>query len=109
MITVFAIRLAFSTVTTAQTAPLKLVGKIPLAALYDGDFDHFGKDASGKCLFLTAEANGVVQVFDAKSNKRIHAIKGLKSPHALPYRNDFDRLFVIHGDASGISKVIAFS
>jgi hypothetical protein len=109
VITVFAIALAFSTATTAQTAPLKLVGRIPLPALHDGDFDHFGKDASGKRLFLTAGANRAVEVFDAKSNKRIHAIKGLKSPHALLYRNDIDRLFGIHGDASGISKVIAFS
>jgi len=71
MITVFAIRLAFSTVTTAQTSPLELVGKIPLPALHDGDFDHFGNDTSGKRLFLTAEANGAAEGFDAKSNKRI--------------------------------------
>lgn len=102
MITVFAIALAFSIVATAQTGPLKLVGKIPLEALPDGDFDHFGKDASRNRLFLTAEANGTVEVFDAKSNKHIYTIKGLKSPHALIYRSDIDRLFVVDGDASEI-------
>lgn len=102
MITLFASILAFSTVTTAQNPPLKLVGKISLPALHDGDFDHFGRDASGNRLFLTAEANGTVEVFDAKSNKHIHAIGGLKSPHALVYRSDINKLFVVDGDASEI-------
>jgi DNA-binding beta-propeller fold protein YncE len=73
-----------------------------LPALHDGDFDHFAKDMTGNRLFLTAEANGTVEIFDAKSNKHIHTIKGLKSPHALLYRNDVDKLFVVDGDASEI-------
>src|SRR5215467_11534905 len=102
MIMVFVIALASSIVTTAQTAPLQLVGKIRLPALHDGVFDHFGKDASGNRLFLTAEANGTLEVFDAKSNKHIHAIRGLKSPHALVYGSDINKLFVVDGDASEI-------
>jgi DNA-binding beta-propeller fold protein YncE len=87
---------------TQKTSALKLVHKISLPALHDGDFDHFGKDLKGNRLFLTAEANGTVEVFDARSNKLIHTIKGLKSPHAILYRDDVDKLFVVDGDASEI-------
>src|SRR5215470_10342561 len=95
--------LACGIISAAQkSSALKLIGKIPLRALRDGDFDHFGKDLRGNRLFLTAEANGMVEVFDAKSNRLIHTIKGLKSPHALLYRDDVDKLFVVDGDASEI-------
>ena len=95
--------LAFGAVSRAQNTPiLTLVGSIPLPTLHDGDFDHFGKDLKGNRLFLTAEANGAVEVFDAKSNKLINTIEGLKSPHALLYRGDANKLFVVDGDASEI-------
>ncbi|HKB97176.1 MAG TPA: YncE family protein [Terriglobales bacterium] len=81
---------------------LQLVGKIPLPALREGDFDHFAKDIEGHRLFLTGEANGTVEVFDSISNKHTHTITGLKSPHALLYRKDTNRLFVVDGDASRI-------
>ena len=81
---------------------LHLVGKIPLPALREGDFDHFAKDIEGHRLFLTGEANGTVEVFDSISNKHTHTITGLKSPHALLYRKDTNRLFVVDGDASRI-------
>lgn len=93
----------FANVSAAQDkAPLKLVAKIPLPVLRDGDFDHFGKDLDGHRLFLTAEANGAVEVFDSNSNKLIHSITGLKAPHALLYRSDIKKLFVVDGDASEI-------
>jgi DNA-binding beta-propeller fold protein YncE len=85
-----------------NTSVLKLVNKISLPTVKDGDFDHFAKDVDGNRLFLTAEANGTIEVFDAKSNKHIHTIKGLKAPHALLYRRDVDKLFVVDGDASEI-------
>lgn len=95
--------LALGIISTAQKTPgLKLVDKISLPALHDGDFDHFAKDLKGNRLFLTAEANGTVEVFDASSNKLIHTIKGLKAPHAILYRDDVDKLFVVDGDASEI-------
>src|SRR3979409_63465 len=78
-------------------APLKLVGTIPLPALGEGDFDHFAKDVEGHRLFLTAEKNGSVEVFDTTSNKLIHTITGLKAPHALLYRSDVKKVF--NGDA----------
>lgn len=95
--------LAFGVPSSAQkTSGLKLIGKISLPALHDGDFDHFAKDLKGNRLFLTAEANGTIEVFDVKSNKLIHTIDGLKSPHAALYRDDADKVFVVDGDASEI-------
>ncbi len=61
-----------------HSAPLKLIGTIPLPGLKEGDFDHFAIDEDGHRLFLTAEANGLVEVFDTK------------------------RLFVVDGDSSEI-------
>ena len=54
-------------VLNAQTQPdepLKLIGTIPIPGLHDGDFDHFAVDSLGQRLFLTAEENSAVEVFD---------------------------------------------
>jgi DNA-binding beta-propeller fold protein YncE len=103
LVAILITALAFGVVCAAQNgSALKLVDTIPLPALHDGDFDHFGKDLKSNRLFLTAEANGIVEVLDAKSDKVIYTLKGLKSPHALLYRGDVDKLFVVDGDASEI-------
>jgi DNA-binding beta-propeller fold protein YncE len=82
--------------------PLKLVATIPIPGLKDGDFDHFAPDVEGHRLFLTAEQNGKVQVFDTDSNKLIRTIEDLEAPHAILYRKDAKKLFIIDGDASEI-------
>jgi YVTN family beta-propeller protein len=85
----------------AQTKePLKLVATIPLPGLKDGDFDHFATDVEGHRLFLTDEENDKVDVLDTATNKRIHTIEGAKAPHAILYRKDLKKLFVVEGDAS---------
>src|SRR5712692_1696182 len=85
-----------------HSAPLKLIQSIPLPGLKEGDFDHFAIDLDGHRLFLTAEANGVVEVFDTQTNKLIHTIPGMEAPHSMVYRADLKRLFVVDGDASEI-------
>src|SRR6202140_1540744 len=85
-----------------EKAPLKLVETIPLPGLKDGDFDHFAPDVDGHRLFLTAEENGKVQVLDTNSNKLIHTIEDLKAPHAILYRRDLKKLFIVDGDASAV-------
>jgi len=95
--------MAFVALSTGQeSAPLKLGATVPLPAIKDGDFDHFGKDVEGNRLFLTGEANGSVEIFDSRSNKHIHSITGMKSPHALLYRGDTKKLFVVDGDDSQV-------
>jgi hypothetical protein len=85
-----------------ENVPLKLVDTIPLPDLKDGDFDHFTPDVDGHRLFLTAEENGKVQVFDANTNKLIHTIEDLKAPHAILYRADLKKLFIVDGDDSAV-------
>ena len=83
-------------------APLKLAHTILLPGLKDGDFDHFASDIDGHRLFLTAEENGKVQVLDTNTNQLIRTIDDLKAPHAILYRQDLKKLFIVDGDASAV-------
>ena len=67
-------------------APLALVQTILLPGLHDGDFDHFAVDLKGQRLFLTAEENSAVEIFDLQTNKLIHTISD--APHSMAYRAD---------------------
>src|SRR5215471_20104554 len=94
---------SFPVHVTAQTKePLKLVATIPLPGLKDGDFDHFAPDIDGHRLFLTDEENDKVDVLDTATNTRIHTIEEAKAPHAILYREDLKKLFVVEGDASAV-------
>lgn len=83
-------------------APLKLVETIALPGLRDGDFDHFAPDVEGHRLFLTGEENERVLVLDTNKNKLIHTMEDVKAPHAILFRKDLRKLFVIEGDASAV-------
>jgi len=85
-----------------EKAPLKQVAAIPLPGLKDGDFDHFAPDVDGHRLFLTAEENDKVQVLDTNSNTLIHTIEDTKAPHAILFRKDLKKLFIVEGDASAV-------
>jgi DNA-binding beta-propeller fold protein YncE len=99
----FAVVVCFPGGSAAQEkAPLKLVATIPLPGLKDGDFDHFAPDVDGHRLFLTAEENDKVEVLDSNSNKRIHTMEDIKAPHAILFRKDLGKLFIVEGDASAV-------
>jgi DNA-binding beta-propeller fold protein YncE len=99
----FAVFASFAIVLAAQDqAPLKLVATIPLPGLKDGDFDHFAPDVDGHRLFLTAEENDKIQILDTSSNKLIHTMDNIKAPHAVLFRKDLKRLFIVEGDASAV-------
>ena len=83
-------------------APLVLLQSIPLPALHDGDFDHFAVDLAGHRLFLTAEKNAAVEVFDLQTNKLIHTLTDIDEPHSMIYRADLKKLFVIDGGAAEV-------
>jgi len=85
-----------------EKAPLKLVATIPLPGLKDGDFDHFAVDLDGRRLFLTGEENDKLEILDAKSNLRVHTMLDIKAPHAILFRKDLKKLFVVEGDASAV-------
>lgn len=101
-IALVALALAGSLVAQVKT-PLKLVDTIPLPGLKDGDFDHFAADVEGHRLFLAAEENGKIEVLDTSTNKLIHTIEDAKAPHAILYRKDLQKLFVVEGDASAVT------
>lgn len=82
--------------------PLKQVATIPLPGLKDGDFDHFTPDLDGHRLFLTDEENEKVDILDTNANKRVHTIEDAKAPHAILFRKDLKKLFVVEGDASEV-------
>jgi DNA-binding beta-propeller fold protein YncE len=97
----FAAALSLAT-KTADKHPLKLIATIALPGLRDGDFDHFASDLHGHRLFLAAEENGKVLVFDTRTDKLIETIGELKAPHSMVYRQDLNRLFVVDGDDSAV-------
>lgn len=85
-----------------EKAPLKLVETIPLPGLKDGDFDHFAPDVDGHRLFLTGEENGKVEILDTSTNRLIHTMEDVKAPHAILYRKDLKKIFIVEGDASAV-------
>ena len=85
-------------ISAQEKAPLKLLHATPLPELHDGDFDHLTPDVEGNRLFVTAEENSKVLIFDLKTNKLIHAIDDVKAPHSLLYRADLKKLFVVDSD-----------
>jgi len=89
-------------VSAQEKAPLKLLHSTPLPELHDGDFDHLTPDVAGNRLFVTAEENSKVLVFDLKTNKLIHTFDDLKAPHSMLYRADLKKLFVVDGDLGEI-------
>ncbi|HEX2663429.1 MAG TPA: hypothetical protein VHM93_11410 [Candidatus Acidoferrum sp.] len=98
-----ALLVSFSFRVAAQSKdPLKLVATIPLPGLKDGDFDHFASDIDGHRLFLTDEENDKVDILDTETNTRIHTIEDAKAPHAILYRKDLKKLFIVEGDASAV-------
>jgi DNA-binding beta-propeller fold protein YncE len=101
-VTLALLLLLGGTVKGQEGAPLKLVHTIPLPGLKDGDFDHFALDVDGHRLFLTAEENGKVEVLDTNTNQLIHTIDDVKAPHAILYRKDLKKLFIVDGDASAV-------
>jgi DNA-binding beta-propeller fold protein YncE len=100
---ILALLVSLGIVARAQDhLPLKLVATIPLPGLHDGDFDHFAPDVDGHRLFLTGEENEKILILDTSTNKLIHTMDEVKAPHAILYRKDLKKMFVVEGDASAV-------
>src|SRR5207237_3010526 len=85
----------------AEKAPLRLVKTILLPNI-EGDFDHFGIDLKGNRLFLTAEDHQSVEVFDLKSNTRIHSIVVIVEQHDVRYLLFCNKIVMVDGGAGGV-------
>ena len=99
---VFAVSLR-SRVEAAGESPLQFLKSIPLPGV-EGRFDHFALDLQGNRLFAAALGNGSVEVFDLKTDRRLHTIPGLKEPQGIAYAGDLEKLFVASG-GDGTCKV----
>ncbi len=81
----------------SQQAPLKLIQTIKLPAAVKGHFDHFEVDLKGNRLFATPEDYKAVLVFNLKTGKPVHTIRGIGKAHAVLYREDVNRIYVTDG------------
>jgi DNA-binding beta-propeller fold protein YncE len=84
------------------SSPLKLVQTFNLLPDVKGNFDHFAIDVKNNRLFATPEEYKAVLVFDLKSGKLIHTIRGIEKPHAILYREDLNHLYVTDGEAGDL-------
>lgn len=78
----------------AQT--MRLVATIRMDNV-KGRIDHFGIDLKGNRLFLSALGNDTVEVFDLRSNRRLHTIRGLHEPQGTTYAPHTEKLYVANG------------
>src|SRR3984893_14054346 len=95
--------IAFGVYSRSQeNGPLKLVQTIKLPADVKGHFDHFEIDLKNQRLFATPEEYKGVLVFDLKTGKLVHTIRGIDKSHAVLYREDLNRLYVTDGEAGDL-------
>lgn len=89
------VTLLFVSASVAQQ-PLKLVQTIPMPDVR-GRIDHFDADLRGQRLFISALGNNTVEVFDLRSGKHIHTIRGLDEPQGVTYAPRSNRIVVANG------------
>jgi DNA-binding beta-propeller fold protein YncE len=95
----------FAVKTNAQEKlPLKLVATTPMPG-FTGDLDHFGLDLKGNRLFLAAEDQKTVEVFNLQTGERVHSIEGFGHPLTMAYLTESDRLIVTNGDTDDVALV----
>lgn len=80
-----------------QKALPYLIETIPLPNVH-GRIDHFDVDWKAQRLFMSALGNNTVEVFDLRSNKMIHTIRGLREPQGVTYVPKSNHIFVANGD-----------
>ena len=79
--------LALSAIVAAQTTasgPIQLKSSVPIPGV-KGAFDHFAADVKGNRLFLAAEDNKTVEIFDLQTGRRRASVSGFDAPHAIIY------------------------
>jgi len=107
-------------VFAGDTPPLKLVQTIELQDIRSGvpdvsadqlaknltttrmvgvqnHFDHLTPDLKNNRLFVVPEDNKSIEVYNIRSGKFVHSIKGIGVGHSVVYRADIDRIFVTDG------------
>jgi DNA-binding beta-propeller fold protein YncE len=112
-------------VSAQDAPPLKLIQRIELSDIHSGEpevsaeqlaknltttrmpgvqnhFDHLTPDLKGHRLFVVPEDNKSIEVYDLRSGKFIHSIKGIGVGHSVVYRADADQIFVTDGSEGSL-------
>jgi DNA-binding beta-propeller fold protein YncE len=107
-------------VFAGDTPPLKLVQTIELKDIRSGEpdvsadqlaknltttrmvgvqnhFDHLTPDLKNNRLFVVPEDNKSIEVYNIRTGKFVHSIKGIGVGHSVLYRSDIDKIFVTDG------------
>jgi len=80
-------------------APLTFMQTIEMPGVPWGPYtDHLAVDLKGHRLFTTPQAHHSVQVFDLSTGKLLHEIADLGNAHAVAYRSDLDRIYIVDGE-----------
>src|SRR5579864_5363328 len=103
LLVICAIALAGLAANSQQTAPLRLLQTIRIPEV-KGRIDHFDVDLEGRRLFMSALGNNTLEVFDLRTNKLIHSIRGLHEPQGVTYAPESNRIFVANG-ADGTCRI----
>src|SRR5215471_1355816 len=77
--------LALSIAVASQTGPsgpIQLKSSVPIPGV-KGAFDHFAADIKGNRLFLAAEGNKTVEIFDLQTGTHLQSVGGFDVPHAI--------------------------
>jgi DNA-binding beta-propeller fold protein YncE len=82
---------------------LTQVQTIPLDGV-EGRIDHFGLDAKGKRLFVSALGNDTVEVIDLTAAKVTQHIRNLRAPQGIGYAPESNRL-AIANDQDGSCRL----
>jgi DNA-binding beta-propeller fold protein YncE len=60
-------------------------------------FDHLTPDLKNNRLFVVPEDNKSIEVYDIRTGKFVHSIKGIGVGHSVVWREDINRIFVTDG------------
>jgi DNA-binding beta-propeller fold protein YncE len=85
-------------------APVRLLQIVRLPGVH-GRIDHFDVDLRGHRLFMSALGNNTVEVFDLRTSRLIHTIRGLREPQGVTYSPASDLLFIANGD-DGMLRIL---
>jgi DNA-binding beta-propeller fold protein YncE len=92
-----------ATLQSAKLNALCQVQTIPLPGV-EGRIDHFGVDAEGQRLFVSALGNNTLEVLDLQHGNRLISLTGLREPQGVSFVPNENKLFVANGD-DGTCKV----
>lgn len=93
---VFAGMLSAFTAHAQKAAPLRLVKIAPLSNVH-GRIDHFDVDLAGHRLFMSALGNNTLEIFDLRTTRLIHTIRGLHEPQGVTYAPQSHLIFIANG------------